>query len=125
MGIISRMKTPRTLIALRLWVLAWFMASLGVAIASPFVHPKPLQIICSSAGSVMLITQTDDGTTEKMGASGMDCSLCAPAGGPPSVRPITVPAPQPLAHALQSIEAARLAAATGAPLPARGPPRLS
>ena len=32
--------------------------------------------------------------------------------------------PEPLSYVLRSIPAARLAAATAAPLPARGPPRL-
>lgn len=123
---IANMKMPRTFSALRLWVLGWFMASLGVAIAAPIVHPQSIQLICSSTGTIMLVMQTDDGTVEKMGSSGMDCPLCTSAGAPP-----TAPthggliAPPPLAHALQPIEAARIAAATAAPLPARGPPTLS
>ncbi len=36
------MTAPRTFSALRLWVLAWFMASLGVAVASPIVHPQSI-----------------------------------------------------------------------------------
>jgi hypothetical protein len=35
------------------------------------------------------------------------------------------PVVQPLGHATQAIPAARLAALTGAPLPARGPPACS
>lgn len=124
-GIIPNMKLPRTFSALRLWVLAWFMASLGVAIASPIVHPQPIQLICSSTGTIMLLMQTDDGTVEKMGSSGMDCPLCSPAGAPPVTAIGTVIPPLPLAHALQPIAAARIAAATAAPLPARGPPSLS
>lgn len=119
------MNMSRTFSALRLWVLAWFMASLGVAIAAPIVHPQPIQLICSSTGTVMLLMQTDDGTVEKVGASGMDCPLCSPAGAPPAAASGTLPPPRPLAHALQPIEAARIAAATAAPLPARGPPSLS
>lgn len=119
------MNVPRTFSAVRLWVLAWFMASLGVAIAAPIVHPQPIQLICSSTGTVMLLMQSDDGTVEKMGTSGMDCPLCSPAGAPPAVAIGTLIPPPPLAHALQPIEAARIAAATAAPLPARGPPTLS
>jgi hypothetical protein len=121
----ANMKMPRTFSALRLWVLAWFMASLGVAIAAPIVHPQPIQVICSSTGTIMLMMQSDDGTVEKMGSAGMDCPLCSPAGGPPAVAIGSVIPPLPLAHALQPIEAARIAAATAAPLPARGPPSLS
>jgi hypothetical protein len=121
----ANMKMPRTFSALRLWVLAWFMASLGVAIAAPIVHPQPIQVICSSTGTLMLMMQSDDGTVEKMGSAGMDCPLCSPAGAPPAVATGSVIPSLPLAHALQPIEAARIAAATAAPLPARGPPALS
>lgn len=114
----------RTFSALRLWVLAWFVASLGVAAASPLVHPQTIEVICSGAGTIKLLVQTDDGTVE-MGAMGMDCPLCATASAPPPA-PTTTPAlPQPLAHAVQPVEAARIAAATAAPLPARGPPTRS
>ena len=121
----ANMKMPRTFSALRLWVLAWFMASLGVAMAAPIVHPQPIQVICASTGTIMLLMQNDDGTVEKMGTSGMDCPLCSPAGAPPAVSIGSVIPPLPLAHALQPITAARIAAATAAPLPARGPPSLS
>ena len=122
---IANMNLRRTIYAMRLWVLAWFMASLGVAIAVPIVQPKPMQLVCSSTGTIMLLVQSDDGTVEKMGSSGMDCPLCSPAGAPPVTTVGTVIPPLPLAHALQPIEAARIAVATAAPLPARGPPALS
>jgi hypothetical protein len=110
---------PRTsFAALRLWVLAWFVASMGVAIASPLVNPQSFEVICSGTGAIKLLVQTDDGTVE-MGAMGMDCPLCATPSAPPP------PPGAPLAHALQPVEAARIAAATAAPLPARGPPSRS
>ena len=68
--------------------------------------------------------ETDDGAQE-MGASHLDCPLCVLTGAPPPAPPVVqLPQPQPLGHALQSIPAARIAAATAAPLPARGPPAL-
>lgn len=116
---------PRTTFAaLRLWVLAWFVASMGVAIASPLVHPQSIEVICSGAGTIKLLVQTDDGTVE-MGAVGMDCPLCATPSAPPPTPVAAVLPPHPLAHALQPVEAARIAAATAAPLPARGPPSRS
>jgi hypothetical protein len=115
------MNALRTFAALRLVVLAWFMASMGVAIASPLVNPQAIEVICSGAGTIKLLVQTDDGTVE-MGSMGMDCPLCTIAGAPPAVPPAFVPLPQPLAHAVQPVEAARIAAITAAPLPARGPP---
>lgn len=115
------MHALRTFAALRLVVLAWFMASVGVAIASPLVNPQAIEVICSGAGTIKLLVQTEDGTVE-MGAMGMDCPLCATVGAPPPASTATLPLPQPLAHAVQPVEAARIAAITAAPLPARGPP---
>ena len=116
---------PRTTFAaLRLWVLAWFVASMGVAIASPLVNPQSFEVICSGTGAIKLLVQTDDGTVE-MGAMGMDCPLCATPSAPPPTPVASVLPPHPLAHALQPVEAARIAAATAAPLPARGPPSRS
>ena len=48
MGIIAAMNWPRLSLTLRTWVLGWFMASLGVAVASPLVHPQSLQLVCSA-----------------------------------------------------------------------------
>ncbi|CAN7708277.1 DUF2946 family protein [Acidovorax sp. Root217] len=115
------MNALRTLAALRLLVLAWFVASMGVAMASPLVNPQAIEVICSGAGTIKLLVQTDDGAVE-MGSMGMDCPLCSIAGAPPATPPALVPLPQPLAHAVQPVEAARIAAITAAPLPARGPP---
>ena len=118
------MTALRTFSELRLWVLAWFVASMGVAIASPLVHPQAFEVICSGAGTIKLLVQTDDGTVE-MGAMGMDCPLCSTPSAPPPTPVAAVLPPHPLAHALQPVEAARIAAATAAPLPARGPPSRS
>jgi hypothetical protein len=99
----------------------WFVLSLGVAAASPVVHPQAVELVCSSAGAVKVIVQTDDGARE-MGASHLDCPLCAATGAPPSTPVVALPAVVPLAHAVQPIEAARIAAATASPPPARAPP---
>ncbi|AYM97469.1 DUF2946 domain-containing protein [Acidovorax sp. 1608163] len=119
------MPLPRTFFLLRLvrlWVLAWFVASIGVAVASPLVHPQSLEVICSGSGAIKWLVQTDDGAVE-MGATGMDCPLCVQANGAPPPAPGLPPLPtSPLAHAVQPVPAARIAAATAAPLPARGPP---
>ena len=115
----------RPLHAIGRFVLLWFVLSLGVAVASPLVHPQAMELVCSSAGAVKVIVQTDDGAQE-LGASHMDCPLCVLTGAPPpAMLAIDVPSVQPLAHAVQSIPAARLAAATAAPLPPRGPPSFS
>jgi hypothetical protein len=106
-------------------VLAWFVLSLGVAIASPVVQPQSMQLVCSAAGAIKVIVQTDDGARE-LGASHLDCPMCMLTGAPPpAAQPVDLPNVLPLGHAVQPIPAARIAAATAAPLPARGPPSLS
>ena len=105
------------------WLLL-FVLSLGVAIASPIVKPQAMELICSGAGSVKAVLHTDDGVQE-VGATQMDCPLCVLAGAPPTPFAVALPMAQPLGHAVQPIPAARIAAATAAPLPARGPPSLS
>jgi hypothetical protein len=106
-------------------VLLWFALSLGVAVASPLVHPQEMELVCSSAGSIKVMVKTDDGARQ-LGASHMDCPLCALTGAAPPPAAIQhVEHAQPLGHVVASIPAARLAAATAAPLPARGPPAFA
>lgn len=101
-----------------------FALSIGAAIASPMVHPQAFELVCTSAGAVKAVVTTEDGVQ----ASGMgqtDCPMCLPTGGPlPPLPQAALPAPQPLSHAVQSIPAARIAAAIAPPLPARGPPAV-
>jgi hypothetical protein len=104
-------------------VMLWFMLSLGVAAASPLVHPQSMELICSTGGMVKVVVQTDDGVQE-FGTTHWDCALCLVGGPPPLPSTAKLTSPLPLGYALQSIPAARLAAATAAPLPARGPPTL-
>jgi len=116
------MPTLRRLPQLGRLVLLWFALSLGVAVASPLVQPQDMQLVCTSAGAVKVLVKTDDGARE-LGASHLDCPLCALAGAPPPPAPVcAVGHEQPLGHALQPIPAARFVAAAAAPLPARGPP---
>ncbi|MET3441622.1 hypothetical protein ABIC94_002384 [Variovorax paradoxus] len=106
------------------WVLLWFALSLGAAIASPMVHPQPLELICSATGSVKAIVHTDDGVQELV-TDQMDCPLCMLAGTPPATPVLELPVLMPLAHAVGAVAAAHIAAAAAAPMPARGPPSLS
>ena len=106
------------------FVLVWFALSIGVAIASPIVKPQAMELICSSSGAMKVLVKTADGDKELTGHT-LDCPLCASLSAPPPVARQTVEPAQPLAHVLQSIAAAHIAALTAAPLPARGPPALS
>ena len=105
------------------FVLVWFALSIGVAIASPVVNPQGMDLVCTSTGSMKLVVQGED---EGVAASShtLDCPLCASISAPPSAINTTLTQPSPLAHALQPLVAAHIAAITAPPLPSRGPPAL-
>jgi hypothetical protein len=117
------MFAPHRLALLHRWVLAWFMLSLGVAVAAPVAQPQSMELVCSGTGSIRVVVHTDDGVHEE-GRLTMDCALCAPSGAPPAWPAMRLPSPPPPAYAVRPIPMARLAAATRSPLPARGPPPL-
>jgi hypothetical protein len=122
-GAIARAWARHPGVGLIRWVLLCFAMSLAVAVASPIVHPQAVELVCSTAGAVKIIVQTEDGAQE-LGAGHMDCPLCVLAGAPPPIPFFALPVQLPLAHAVQPIPSAHIAAATAAPLPARGPPVL-
>ena len=114
------MQTLRNASFLVRLVLAWFALSIGVAVAAPAVNPQAMELVCSGGGGVKIVVQGEGGAVE-MGAAALDCPLCA-VTGPPSVAARTAPGFEPLAHALQPLPPAPIAALTAPPLPARGPP---
>ena len=103
-------------------VLAWFVLSLGLAIAAPIVQPQSLTLVCSAAGEVKLqSTGSDSGNVAPTGHT-LDCVLCLALSAPPPAN-ADLSAPLPVAALGQAIQtAARNAWRTAAPLPARGPP---
>lgn len=106
-------------------VLAWFVLMLGVAGVSPFVHPKTMEVVCSTGGSVQIVYLDIDGGPSQAGQHSLDCSLCLPAVLPVAAVSVAVDMPQPLAHAPEPLAAAHVAARVGAPLPPRGPPLIA
>jgi hypothetical protein len=105
-------------------VLVWFVLSLGVAVASPMVHPQAMELICSGSGAIKVLIKTDDGVKEAASHT-LDCPLCAVSGTPPPVAHVAIEPVQSLSHVLRPIPAAHIAWLTAAPLPARGPPSVS
>lgn len=105
-------------------VLAWFVLTLGVAVASPIVHPQAMEIVCSTANTVKLVVVGEDDAATGMEHHTLDCSLCLNVATNVPREPQTAVHQQPLAHALKPVVAARMAALVGAPLPPRGPPAL-
>ena len=118
------MQTLRSATHFARWVLAWFVLSLGVAVASPIVKPQDVLLVCTGSGAMKVLVKAADGAASEVASYSMDCPLCAPlAAPPPLARPVVAPA-RPLAYALQGVPSAYIAARTAAPLLARGPPIL-
>jgi len=105
------------------FILAWFVMSVSVAIASPLVAPKAMDLVCTTGGT-MKIVSSDDADRAESTVHTMDCALCMTVGIPVALAANPFIKPSPLAHALHPIAAARIASATAPPLPSRGPPLL-
>jgi len=120
--IISNMQRLRHAIQLTRLVLVWFALSVGVAIASPIVNPHGMDLVCTSTGSMKLVVQGDDEVPAS--SHTLDCPLCASISAPPPAINTSLTQPSPLAHAVQRIAAAHIAALPAPPLPSRGPPVL-
>jgi len=120
------MQTLRHFMTLTRLVLAWFVLSLGVAVASPIVKPQDILLVCTGAGVMKVLVKADDGSTTEVGRNTMDCPLCAPMAAPsPLASGLALVSISTPAYALQGIPSAHIAARTAAPLPARGPPSHS
>jgi len=105
------------------FVLVWFALALGVAMASPLVSPKSIDVVCSSGG-IMKLVASDEGDEAQPAKASMDCPLCMSVAFPPVPLALQAVKPSALSHALQPIAAAHIASATAPPLPSRGPPVL-
>ncbi|RYF62682.1 MAG: DUF2946 domain-containing protein [Comamonadaceae bacterium] len=103
-------------------VLAWFVLSLGVAVASPLVSPQAMQLVCGTGTSAKLVMVSDDGQSMAAGHHALDCPACLAATLPPPQITLQLPAASPVPLAQHSFHAAHIAALVGAPLPPRGPP---
>ncbi len=122
--IIEAMQTLRHARSLARLVLAWFVLSLGVAIASPLVQPQSLELICASGGAMKLLVKNADGSAQERGHT-LDCPLCAAEMAPPPQPATSLVTASPWAAWLSPVAAAPLASRTAAPPPARGPPAFA
>ena len=101
--------------------LVWFVLSLGIAIASPAVHPQSMQLVCTGAGAMQLLVTGVVSSTEPTQHT-LECPLCASIAAPPPAAPsfagsLIVPK-QLLSEAARGV----LVSATTAPPQARAPP---
>lgn len=104
--------------------------TLGVAIVSPVINPKILNLVCTSTGykfiaQDVIADRSDAGSTSDTTMQGhlLDCSLCLPSGilldrfdG------VAYRATHLFAYRLPSISEPEFGSVIAAALPARGPP---
>jgi hypothetical protein len=107
------------------WMLVWLALSIGVAVAAPVVNPQALTLICTTAGNVKFVAESNgeaaDGLPTAIQGHALDCVMCLPAGGLPVTSEAQQAGPaarSPQPAALPERVPARLANATSA----RGPP---
>lgn len=118
------MQTLRNAHQLARFVLAWFVLTLGVAIASPVVHPRAMQLICSAAGDYKLVVQDDAGGGVVQHHT-LECPMCVMGGGAPLVLGVPVMATErAMAVRPQPPLTTRIAVSPALLPPARGPPRV-
>lgn len=108
---------------LRSVIAAWVWLAMGVAMASPLVQPRSLELICSGAGAYFLLTQTSDSGP---GPSSMDldCSLCLMSAAPPPPSVEALPALQAPHSHLALPDLGHKPDTTATLPPARAPPRF-
>jgi hypothetical protein len=99
----------------------WLLLALAVALASPLVHPRSVELLCTGTGSVKLLVGGADDADLNTG-QGHDCTLCAQASAPPAQALNETVSAQPDIYAQSALPAARQAWPAAPPLPARGPP---
>ena len=83
------MRTLRHFTLLTRLVLAWFVLSLGVAVASPIVKPQDVLLVCTGSGAMKVLVKADDGSTSEVAGATLDCPLCASVSAPPPVACLT------------------------------------
>lgn len=105
-------------------VVAWFALALGILSALPLSFPKTFELVCTAGSGIKVIVTSPDGQGDPTHHS-VDCPMCLGMALPLPEVPMWVAHHQPLSHALKPAFAAHIAALVGAPLPARGPPRLA
>ncbi|MFZ9322229.1 MAG: DUF2946 family protein [Hylemonella sp.] len=106
------------------FALIWFVLSLVLALASPWVHPKSMDLVCSAGGAMKLIVQGDDDAKKVSGAT-LDCPLCGTQSAPASPVRYQTQAPSTLVQVLWPIASVHRAGLTALPPPSRAPPVLA
>ena len=78
----AAMQTLRHARQLTRFVLVWFALALGVAMASPLVSPKSIDVVCSSGGVMKMVASDDGDTSPNPAAPAVDCPFVPVRGFP-------------------------------------------
>ncbi len=105
-------------------LLTWFLLVLGVAGISPIVHPRAMEMVCTTGG-IQLVALDGDTEADGAGPRTLDCALCLAHIAPTTSLDAPIPTSQRVATTIAPSISAGFSSRTGAPLPARGPPLLA
>lgn len=115
------MKTLIPTTWLRRWIAACLLLSMGVAMASPLVQPRSMELICAGGGGAKLVLHSE-GALPSHGNGGMDCLLCLVESAPPTAAPVPWAGGSPLAGAPAQPPPVSVLVSAAALPPARAPP---
>ena len=76
----------RNSLSLTRLVLAWFLLTLGIAVASPIVHPSAFDVVCTASGSMQIVVLDEVGQDAPTPGDQhlLDCPLCLTITVPPA-----------------------------------------
>ena len=119
--IMRRMHPPRLALLSR-QVLAWFLLSLAVAMASPLLRPQAMELVCTASGALKRVLGADPDAGPQARHHGLDCPLCLPFVAPPAASATPHLPPVPTQTTLRTTGHPAPASDSAAPPPARAPP---
>ena len=120
-AIIFAMQCLRNAHRLTRLVLVWFVMAIGVAVASPLVHPQSTTLVCSVGGVMKLLPAGGDADAPVAATGLLDCPMCLQLAAPPATLPGACCSQRATSGPV--LEPASVAGIrTAAPLPGRGPP---
>jgi len=109
------------------FLLAWYVAFVGVGTLSPLFKPVDLTLVCSASGASRWVTTdpADDPAAAAAHRHAIDCPLCLPAMAPPGVAALALDDQAPSSQVLIPPDQRPVPTPPAGPLPARGPPALA
>ncbi|WP_022980160.1 hypothetical protein [Ideonella sp. B508-1] len=109
------------------FLLAWYVAFVGVGTLSPLFKTVDLTLVCSAGGSSrwVAIDPSDDPAAAAAHRHAIDCPLCLPMMAPPAVAVLTTDPDAPITQVLIPPDQRPASAIPASGLSARGPPKLA